>query len=157
MAIVRHRGAREFEPFTNFFDFPELFTDRSVDFPLGFGGRRLLDMPTVWHPTADVFEDDNYFYVRMDLPGMTKDQIALSFDGHILSVTGNRGEGQYGDDTCYWSRERYTGEFHRYVHVPGEVNSENLMAKYESGVLEVALPKTEKAKRLKIAIESGEN
>ncbi len=157
MAIVRHRGLRELEPFANMFDLPELFTDRFLDLPFGFGGRRSSELPTAWHPTADVFEDDNFFYVRVDLPGMTRDQITLSFDGHILSITGRREEPGYGEDTCYWSRERYEGEFHRYVHIPGEVNSENLMAKYESGVLEVALPKTEKAKRLKIPIESGEN
>jgi HSP20 family protein len=91
----------------------------------------------------------------MDLPGVSKDEIDISFDGHILSVTGRR-EGEKSEgDTCYWSRERFAGEFHRYVHIPAEVISDGLKAKYDNGILEVALPKPEAAKRKKIAIESG--
>ena len=61
------------------------------------------------------------------------------------------------ESECYWYRERYFGEFHRYVHIPAEVSSDDLKARYEDGVLTVTLHKEEKAKRKKIAIEAGKS
>ena len=91
----------------------------------------------------------------MDLPGLSRDEVDISFDGHILSVTGRRKEEELKETEGYWSRERFAGEFHRFVHVPAEASSDDLKAKYEDGVLRITLHKTEKAKRKKIAIEAG--
>ncbi len=136
-------------------DFPDVFSDRMLDLPLLFGRRTDAEVPMAWHPSADVYEDDGHVLVKMDLPGLTKDEIDVSFDGHILSITGRREEEKKEDGGTYWSRERFSGEFHRYVHIPVEVTSENMKAKYEEGVLEVTLPKAEKIKKKKIAIETG--
>ena len=155
MAITRYRRLRDMDPFTRFFDAPDVFTDRLMDWPRLFGRDRVFDLPMAWHPSTDVYEEDDKVYVKMDLPGLTKDEIDVSFDGHILSVTGHRKTEKEKDDGCYWSRERYTGEFHRYVHIPVEVGSKDLKAKYEDGVLLVTLEKAEKMKKTKIAIESG--
>ena len=159
MAITRYnrsRGLRTLDPFEAILDFPELYGGRILDYFPNFFGR---DMSvTAWHPSVDMYEDENNIYVKMDLPGITKDDINMSFDGHILSVTGRREAEDIEDEGgSYWSRERYIGEFHRYVHIPGDVDSDNLKAKFKDGVLEVTLPKTEKAKAKKIAIESVES
>lgn len=149
MTITRYRRPRE--PFSGMFEYPDIFSDRIWDVPSYYG----RDVSTAWHPSADVYEDDNLVIVKMDLPGMTKDEIDISFDGHVLAVTGRR-DGDDVDGSCHWSRERFHGDFHRYVHIPTDVGSENLKATYENGVLEVALEKAEKVKTKKIAIESGE-
>jgi len=137
-------------------DLPDIYSDVMADFPRLFGRDRLADVPLAWHPAVDVYEDNEHVFVRMDLPGLSKDDIDISFDGHILSITGRREEEKSEDSSCYWSRERFRGEFHRYVHIPAEVMSEDLKATFTDGVLEVMLPKAERAKRKKIAIESGE-
>jgi len=157
MTLTRYRRRTDWEPFRSFYDLPEVFTDRTSDFPSIFGRDRGFDFPKAWHPSADVYEDDGEVFVKMDLPGMTRDEIDISFDGHILSITGRRDEDESKESECYWSRERYFGEFHRYVHVPAEVTSDDLKARYDEGVLMVTLHKAEKAKRKKIAIESGKN
>lgn len=157
MALTRYRRRTDWEPFKAFFDFPEILADRMMDWPSLFGRERGFSLPTMWHPSADVFEDSGNVYVRMDLPGMKKDEIDISFDGHVLSITGHREEDELKETECYWSRERYSGDFHRYVHVPTEVSAEDLNAKYEDGVLMITLHKTEKATRKKIAIESEHN
>lgn len=158
MAITRYRGLRGLEPFASMFDWPDLYSDTLLDFPRLFGRNRGVELPMVWHPSVDMYESDGSVLVRMDLPGLSKDDIDISFDGHVLSVTGQREEEEEKTDegSCYWSRERFTGDFHRYVHIPTEVLSEKLKAKFKDGVLEIELPKAEKAKRKKIAIEFGE-
>ncbi len=155
MAITRYRRLKEFEPFKSFFDLPDIFSDRMLDFPRLVGRNWLGDVPTAWHPSVDVYDDEEKVYVKMDLPGVSKDDIDISFDGHILSITGHRKTEDEVKKDGYWSRERYTGEFHRHVHIPTDVGSDDLKATYEDGVLLVTLQKAEKAKKKKIAIESG--
>jgi HSP20 family protein len=157
MTLTRYRRMTDRDPFRSFYDVPDVFGERRFDFPTLFGHDRGVTVPTAWHPTSDVFEDDGNVYVKMDLPGLNKDEIDIGFDGHILSITGRRDEGDLKENECYWSRERYYGEFHRYVHIPAEVSSDDLKAKYDDGVLTVTLHKEEKAKRKKIAIEAGKH
>ena len=155
MTLTRYKRMRDLDPFTGLLDWPDFFTDTMARFPKFFGREDGRDLVTAIHPAVDVYEDDGYVFVRMDLPGLTKDEIDITFDGHILSVTGRREEETAKDGGCYWSRERFAGDFHRYVHIPGDVVSDKLKARYENGVLEVSLPKAEKVKRKKVAIESG--
>lgn len=157
MTLTRYRRVTDWEPFRSFYDVPDVFTKRMLDFPTFFGRDREVAVPMTWHPSSDVFEDDGNVYVKMDLPGLKKEEIDISFDGHILSITGRREEEDLKESECYWSRERYFGEFHRYVHIPAEVSSDDLKAKYDEGVLTVALHKEEKAKKKKITIEAGKN
>jgi HSP20 family protein len=158
MAITRYnrrRGLRTLGPLESFFDFPELYGGRMLDYLPSFFER---DLTVAWHPSVDLYEDGENVYVKMDLPGLSKDDINISFDGHILSITGRREEEEIDEKNgSYWSRERFSGEFHRYVHIPGDVDSESLKARFKDGVLEVTLPKTEKARVKKIAIESGKD
>jgi HSP20 family protein len=146
---------RDLDPFTGLMDWPDFFTDTMTRLPRLYRWETEGNGGAAIHPAVDMYEDDGYIFVRMDLPGMTKDEIDISFDGHILSVTGRREEDKAKDGGCYWSRERFAGDFHRYVHIPGDVVSDKLKATYENGVLDVSLPKAEKVKRAKIAIESG--
>lgn len=155
MTLTKYRRRADWDPFRSSYDFPEVFAERMRDFPSFSGRERGFELPTAWHPSADVFEDDGNVFVQMDLPGMKKEEIDISFDGHILSITGSRKEDESIDGGGYWSRERYYGEFHRYVHVPTEVTSDDLKAEYEDGVLVVTLQKAEIAKKKKITVESG--
>ncbi len=155
MAITRYRGLRN-PLFAGMLDLPDWFSDTMLDFPRWYRDEFDVGLPLAWHPPVDMYEFGDNVYVRIDLPGLSKDDIDISFDGHILSVSGRRKEETEGSEICYWSRERFMGDFHRYVHIPGEVVSDNLKATFHDGVLEIALPKSEKSKTKKIAIESGE-
>ena len=138
MALVRHRNT-----LMEMLNLPELFGD---------GGAT----PLAWHPPVDMREDNDQVFVKMDLPGLTAEDIDISFDGHILSITGKRKEEAEENEGCYWSRERFSGEFHRYIHIPAEVSSEKLSAAFKDGVLKVTLPKSEKSKVKRIPVSSGE-
>jgi len=157
MTLTKYRRHTDWDPLRTFYGAGDVFTDRMMDIPSLLDRERDMGFVSAWHPKVDVFEDDGYVFVKMDLPGMSKDEIDISFDGHVLSITGRREEEELKEKECYWSRERFIGEFHRYVHIPAEVSSDDLNAKYDDGVLKVRLQKTEGAKRKKVAIESGEN
>ncbi len=151
MALVRYRNLGGWNPVSDLMDLMDLGSRRFANFDVGDGATRVA-----WHPPVDMYEDNDMILVRMDLPGMKKDEIDISFDGHILSITGTRQEKELNGNGSYWSRERFTGEFHRYVHIPAEVSSEGLVATFTDGVLEVSLPKKESSRLKKIPIESGE-
>jgi HSP20 family protein len=137
-------------------DVADVFTDRLGELPFFPDRGSRLGSAQMWHPSVDMFEDDGNVYVKLDVPGMSKDNIDVSFDGHILSITGKREEQVERNDSCYWSRERYEGDFHRYVHIPADIASEeSLKATYDNGVLTITLQKAERSQKKKVAIESG--
>jgi HSP20 family protein len=155
MALVRFDRRLGWDPIADLLDLTDLYGGRMLDLAKITDGQELVT-PTAWHPAVDMFEDNDNIIVKMDLPGLTKDDIDISFDGHVLSITGQRKIEEMKGEGSYWSKERFSGEFHRYIHLPMEVSSENLSAKFREGVLEVTVPKAEKNKVKKIPIESGE-
>ncbi len=72
------------EPFRSFYDFPEGLAERTGDFPTFPGRERGFELPTAWHPSVDVYEDDGSVFVQMDLPGMKiSNPMDTSFNGFI--------------------------------------------------------------------------
>lgn len=129
--------------FERFFDFFDPY----------FWPERRFSEEQYWHPSADIWENDEYVMVKLDLPGLEEKDIDITFDGHLLSIKGERGEGDIKVNNGYYSRERYYGKFHRILHLPTSVSSEGLKARYYQGVLEIQVPKKEQAKRKAIKVE----
>lgn len=106
-----------------------------------------------WHPAIDIFENDEYVMVKADLPGLEEKDIHVTFDGHLLTIEGERKEDEAYNGDEYYSRERFWGRFHRILHLPKTVNTEGLKARYQHGVLKIEIPKKEEAKCKAIAVE----
>jgi HSP20 family protein len=155
MTLTKFRRRTDWEPYGGTFGFPETIAERMPEHMYSMGGNYATGAPAAWHPSSDVFEDDDTVHVKMDLPGMKKEDIDVSFDGHVLSITGRRESATFSESESYWSRERFVGDFHRYVHIPTEVSPEELKAGYENGVLMVTLNKTDRAMRKKVAVEAN--
>jgi HSP20 family protein len=112
-----------------------------------------------WPSTSQLFtpcelqETDNEYVARFDLPGLTDKDIKVSFQGDVLTITGERkdhkteGKGQ----TRY--TERSYGAFTRTIAIPSPVKSEEIRARYANGVMEVQLPKAQKTTTREIKIE----
>jgi HSP20 family protein len=151
MSITRWEPRRgglssPFSDFDRFFDFSD---------PFSWPEKR-LSAEDYWHPSADIWENDEYVMVKLDLPGLEEKEIDVTFDGHLLSIKGERGNGDIKGGNGYYSRERYYGKFHRILHLPSSVSSEGLKARYYQGVLEIQVPKKEQAKRKAIKVEMVE-
>ena len=114
---------------------------------------RQVSAEQYWHPAADIWENDEYVMVKLDLPGLAEKDMDVTFDGHLLSIKGERESGNIQSSTGYYSQERFYGKFHRILHLPANVSSEGLKARYNQGVLEIQVPKKEQAKRKAVKVD----
>jgi HSP20 family protein len=109
-------------------------------------------------PDTDVIESENEIRVVCELPGMRTEEVELSLENNVLTISGEkraeRQEGREGDN--YHLSERRWGRFSRSFVLPREVNQEQIRAHFENGVLTVTIPRSEKARRRRIEIGSGD-
>jgi len=128
---------------------------REVDsiFDQFFGGGGDDDTSTVWAPRTDLSETDDAFHIRLDVPGMTKDDITINLQNDTLTVSGERTSERKEKGEEYVRVERAFGNFHRTFTLPDAVDAENVEATYDEGVLTINVPKTEKSTRRQIEIQ----
>jgi HSP20 family protein len=109
-------------------------------------------------PDTDVIESENEIRVVCELPGMRTEEVELSLENNVLTISGEKQEerqsGREGDN--YHLSERRWGRFSRSFVLPREVNQEQIKAQFENGVLTVTIPKNEKARRRRIEIGGGD-
>ena len=108
-----------------------------------------------WVPTLDVWETADALVYAFDLPGLSKDKIAIEVEDGALTVTATRERDRKVEDERFQRYERRYGEFSRTVGLPQGVSEDQIKATYEHGVLEITVPKPEqpKPKRIEIAVE----
>lgn len=103
---------------------------------------------------VDVKEDDRNYTVHADMPGVKKDDIHVSVEGAMVTLTGeiNReSERQEGEKLI--RNERYHGKMTRSFTLGQEVNEAEASAKFDNGVLELVLPKKAMSKARRLTIE----
>ena len=105
-----------------------------------------------WTPALDVFDEKDNFVVNVELPGLKKEEINLSFQDGVLSISGERKSAVENKDGQTFRSERYFGKFQRSVTLPAAVDSAKINASYKDGILSVTLPKAEEAKPKQIAV-----
>ena len=129
-----------------------LFEDVFAPMVRGGASRNLLR-----GPEADVVETQNDIRVYLDIPGMRPDDIDISLENNILTISGERSaEWQEGDEKNTWHlSERRYGRFSRSFVLPRDVDADRIDANFDNGVLQLSIPKSEKARRRKIEIRSG--
>lgn len=101
---------------------------------------------------VEFHETENAYHLSADIPGLKKEDISIEFHDHVLSISAERSSSEEKKDKQgYWSEKKY-GRYTRSFRLPGEITEDAVEAKYESGVLEITLPKKEvtKAKAIKI-------
>jgi HSP20 family protein len=106
-----------------------------------------------WTPALDVHEEKDDIVVRVELPGMKKEDIELSLHDGSLSISGERKSEKKFEDTEVYRAERFVGRFQRTVALPAPVAADRVKAQYKDGVLTVTLPKTEEAKPKQIDVQ----
>ena len=99
-----------------------------------------------WTPALDIYEDKDNLFVKVELPGMKREDIDVSLHEGSLSVSGERKSEQKHEDAEVYRAERFFGRFQRTITLPTPVAAEKVKAQYQDGILTVTLPKTEEAK-----------
>ncbi len=107
-----------------------------------------------WLPAMDVAERGDAYTVHCELPGVSAEQVEVSFEQNILTIRGTKPAGFVANDgeVRVFAAERAYGTFERSVRLPEFVDAGRISAKFEDGVLTVTVPKAEAAKPRKIAI-----
>jgi HSP20 family protein len=110
---------------------------------------------TEWSPPVDIAEDDKEYTLKAELPGMSKENIKVSVDGGVLSITGERKAEKEEKNKKYHRIERSYGAFTRSFALPEDASGEKVSADFKDGVLKVHLPKEEKAKTKSVEVKIG--
>ena len=105
-----------------------------------------------WSPALDVFDDKDNLVVKVELPGLKKEEIELSLHDGVLTISGERKRESEKKEGESFRSERYFGKFQRSVTLPAAVDANKVNAAYKDGVLTVELPKAEEAKPKQIAV-----
>jgi HSP20 family protein len=92
---------------------------------------------------------------KLDLPGMTRDQVTVSAYDHLLTVSGERREEHEQQHEGYVSRERAVGRFERSLTLPDHVKEEDIEASFKDGVLTIKMPRVAESKPRQIAVAAS--
>ena len=143
MAITRYGNT--FDPFERLFD--------SVLSGGGGTGRGSL----MRAPETDVIETEREIRVVVEMPGLKRDNIDIDVENNVLTIRGEkREERTEGEEGKYHIAERRWGTFARSFVLPRDVDSESIQARFEDGVLQVTIPKSERARRRRIEVGGGQ-
>jgi len=110
-----------------------------------WGGRR-------W-PALDVGETENEFVVKAEVPGCKADDIDISVHGNTLTISGEKKKEEEKKEKGYYHTERSYGSFRRNLVLSSDIDPDKIEAVCKDGVLSITLPKSEKAKAIKVKVK----
>jgi HSP20 family protein len=113
------------------------------------------DVPTPgWgFMAADLLDDDDRIVVRLEAPGMKRDEFQIDVLDQRLVVQGHKRFRRESSQGAYRMLQCAYGSFHRELPLPAAVQAGKATATYRDGVLRVELPKDESARRRRIAVQ----
>jgi len=106
-----------------------------------------------WYPSADIIEGKDNYTVKVELPGVTKDDVKITLQENILTIQGEKKNESEMKEMNLYRMERTYGSFSRAFRLPSLVKADKIDANYKDGVLTILLPKSEEAKSKEIEIK----
>jgi HSP20 family protein len=103
-------------------------------------------------PKMDIVDRNNDVLVRVDLPGVKKEDVDVSLTDNTVTVKGSTSEEKKEEKGDYYRCETMQGSFSRTMSLPSEVDGSKAKSTFKDGVLEVVAPKLEKARRHSVKI-----
>ena len=104
-------------------------------------------------PAIDVDENENEIVINAEVPGCKADDIDISVNGNILTISGEKKQEQEQKEKNSYYVERSYGSFRRDISLPTEIEPDKIDAGCKDGVLTVKLPKNESSKAVKIKVK----
>jgi HSP20 family protein len=108
-----------------------------------------------WSPEVDISEDDHGYLIKADLPEMKKEDVRVTVEDGILSVSGERRTEKEDKKKKFHLIERSYGTFRRSFTLPEDTDSKKVTAEFRDGVLKVHLPTTaiERSKATQVKVQ----
>ncbi len=152
MAIIRWQPRSElWDPFANLADIQEEM-NRLFDSSLRRAG---APQEAVFGFPLDVVEEKDHLVLRANLPGLSKEDVAVTLHDGYLTIKGEKKVEATSKEANWYRQERAYGSFSRTVELPVAVDAKRIEAQFRDGVLAVTLPKAEEAKPKQIEIKVG--
>ena len=120
-----------------------------------FRGRAKLVHAPAFAPPVDIVETDKGFELAADLPGLTADDVEISIEDGVLSISGERKDQRVQEQKGYRRVERTFGSFRRSFTLPKGVSADQVTARVEHGQLKVLVPKPVSELRRKVTIQAA--
>ena len=103
---------------------------------------------------ADVWEEDDNFFIKMALPGVNKDNIEITTTPEAITIKGStKKEEERANDKKNYYFKSIDNSFEQTFNLPARFDSDKAVAKYENGILTLTLPKSDEVKSKKIEIQ----
>ncbi|PRY65861.1 heat shock protein Hsp20 [Glaciihabitans tibetensis] len=103
---------------------------------------------------VDLYRDGDRYILSADLPGIDPGSVDIDVDGQLLTIRAHR-SAQMSENVKWLSKERPYGSYLRQFSVGEGIDSSQISAHYDNGVLSVIIPVSERAKPRKIEVSSG--
>jgi len=153
ISMAPQRGFRVFgsEPFRELYElqrgFNRIFSD-ALDHANGEGAA-----VGAWTPAIDVFEDESGFLIKIEAPEVKREDINVSLDKNVLTVSGERRLENEEKRDSYHRIERSYGKFFRSFTLSPNANLEAVSAEFKDGILRLSIPKKEETKPKQIQVQ----
>jgi HSP20 family protein len=147
MTIVR------WDPFRNVAVLQNRMNSLFQDFSRQQNGEKDVQTPASFAPPVDIYEDEHKIVLKLEVPGMKQEELDVRVENNTLSVQGERKLEKEEKEENFHRIERRFGTFYRAFSLPTTVDSANVKASYDSGVLKVELNKKAESKPRQIKID----
>jgi len=108
-----------------------------------------------WSPLVDISEDEKEYVIKAEIPEIKKEDVKLMVQDNVLTISGERKSEKEEKGKKYHRVERTYGSFLRSFTLPEDADGSKVAAEYKDGMLNVRLPKSEKAKPKSIEVKVG--
>ena len=108
-----------------------------------------------WTPAVETFERGTDLVIRAELPGISRDEIQIDVENNSLTLRGERKQDVEPEEGKSYRSERTYGAFKRCFTLPAIVDAGRISATHKDGVLEIVLPKVERAKPKQVEIQAA--
>ncbi len=105
------------------------------------------------HPFLDMYEEKDELIMRVELPGIRKEDIDVSLESGCLTIKAEKKQEEVSEDAICYSCERCFGTYSRSLSLPFPVDGDKISSTFENGLLEIRLPKAEEAKAKHIEVK----
>jgi HSP20 family protein len=108
----------------------------------------------IWNPPTDVYDMGGNVYVKIEIAGVSEEDLEIAVDKNLLRVRGRRREQVSGQGATYHLMEVRYGTFERVFGLPSKLDLDNIVANYRDGFLVIEIPKiATKPKEIHIEVE----
>ena len=151
--IWRPRFLRPRRPFRELEEMERLLETPFAGWPFRYRWRRLPSEEVSWSPALDIYEKEDSFTVRAELPGVNMEDIDISVTGDTLTIKGERKPPAGVKDEEYQCCEVCYGSFSRSISMPTAVDPDKIEATYGDGILQLHFLKAKEVKPTKITVK----